>query len=320
MGLTALFLCATLHAQEPAPTSAPASRPASAPAAFAFGWPAGSRGRVKEAQSKNGVDLAMSAELVLSARADGALQLDRSAPRIESYRGYSLTHPFVQKLILKLEEAAPVLPALVLGTDGELRGLANYDAILDDFVQRHAAAAGWSADEQRAARERLSSAPERARAERQLRDQWDAWFAFWVGAPLEAGWSETRELSFELPSRKRARTGTLERRVLGLAERAGVSCWHFARIEQRSGPWFFKYIGGQLPQWMPGLELSRVRGCAVSDQVDAWIDAATLRPIEVTRQHVLTVELAGPDAASPPTVQKNETTSTWTFDWTAPSK
>ncbi|TAJ15615.1 MAG: hypothetical protein EPO68_12275 [Planctomycetota bacterium] len=323
--LTALLACVALCAQEPAPASQPATRPA----AFAFAWPVGSRGRVKEAQSKDGVDLAMSSELVLSARAPsapaagadaaGELLLERGDPRIESYRGYSASHPFVQKLILKLDEASPVQPALVLGPDGALRGLANYDAILDDLVQRQAAA-GLTKEEQRVARERLSSEAERARAERQMREQWDAWVAHWIGVPLEAGWTETRELSFELPSGKRARTGSVERRVRGLEERAGASCWHLSRFEQRSGPWFFKHVGGQLPQWMPGLELSKVRACTLFDQVDAWIDVQTLRPLEVTRRHALRVELAADDPAAPSTVQKSENTSTWTFEWSAPAK
>lgn len=331
MVLSALLLVALLAQRPtpaPAPQSSPASQPASRPvsqaAPFEFRWALGSRGRVKEQQTKNGVDLSISAELRLSARdpstAGGELLLERADPRIESYRGYSATHPFVQKMILKLEESSPVQPSLVLGTDGALRGLANYDAILDDLVQRQATAAGLSPEEQLAARERLASPAERARAERQMREQWDAWVAHWIGAPLEAGWSETSDLWLDLPSGKRARTGTVERRVRGLEQRAGVSCWHLSRFEQRSGPWFLKHVGGQLPQWLPGLELSKVRACTLFDQTDAWLDAATLRPIEVTRRHALRVESAGDDPAAPLATSKSENSSTWSFEWSAPAK
>lgn len=327
MVLSALLMCVWL-AQDPPPAPAAQSQPAlqaaSQPAPFEFRWPLDSRGRVKETQTKNGVDLSMSAELRLGPRDPaapaGELVLARGEPRIESYRGYSAAHPFVQKMILKLEESSPVQPSIVLGRDGALLGLANYDAILDDLVQRHAVASGLSAEELIAARERLASPAERARAEYQMREQWDAWVAHWIGVPLEAGWTETSDLLLDLPSGKRARTGTVERRVRGLEQRGGVSCWHLSRFEQRSGPWFLKHVGGQLPQWLPGIELSKVRACTLFDQTDAWLDAATLRPIEVTRRHALRAESVGADAGAPLGVTKSENTSTWTFEWSTPAK
>jgi hypothetical protein len=320
MLLSAFLALCPCSPQESAPAAAGESVPASRPLpTFVFRWPKGSRGRVKEAQSIDGVDLAMSAHIELMPLEGGASLLERSDPRIESYRGYGPTHPFVIKMITRLEEASPLQPTFAIGPAGEWRGLTNYAQIAAELVARQVEA-GLAPAEESQALERLLDPAEQARAERQVRVQWNAWCLNWLDMPLQVAWSETRDLLLDLPSGKQGRTGTVERRVRGLETRAGVPCWHVSRFEQRSGPWFFKHFGGQLPQLLPGLELSRVRACTLLDQTEAWLDADSLRPLEVQRRYTLRADLEPSDSQQEVETRKTQTLTTWTFDWEAPAK
>jgi hypothetical protein len=304
-------ICAPHAAQDSAPASQPDAAARAAPV-FAFAWPSGTAGRVIEAWSKDGLDLSMSAALQLQPDVGGACRLERSDPRIESYRGYAPSNRFVSKLVLQLEASSPAQPSMRIGADGVLQSLANYDEIVVDTIAKQAAA-GMSDAEQQAAVELLLSPASRARAERQVREQWACWYEHWAGIPLAEPWSEERELSVDLPKGRRGRTGSVKRSYHGLEPHGGSPTHHFARFELRQGPWFLQMALPGLGSLLPGLEVSKVRGVTLTDQTEAWIDVATSRPVEVTRRSTWRIALEG---AEP---RKTEQITRWTFEWTGPA-
>lgn len=291
-----------------------AAEDAPAPAPLKFGWTVPSQVRVTEKTQRRGGETITRYRIGLVRDGEGGdVRLHLSEFEILSLGGRPATDPAVAQLVAQALPMTKAIPDLLLSSDGRVKDVVGIQKAIDDAFNEMEAMATEEQKKQIAERRaQLSTAEAREYMKRSAREFWDAWVGNWVGLTVsEAAPLATTHAIYGPDGTAFDAPATVKRSAV----KEGTQLFLEAKLDDDQAK-------RALDSWVKKMsEASRqpppegfFTGLEASEKVVAVTDAATLKPVRVSRE--LTSAIRRKNGQDSEVYERHD----YTFDWDVPAE